>query len=57
MDTMSFKSLLRHPYLDYEDVKLIFKMKNRYLHIDMETLKHEKLFPEDKIRKLALYFR
>ncbi len=57
LNTMSFKEVLRHPYLDYEEVKLIFNAKNKYKRISFDTLEKRKILPLYKLRKIKPYFR
>jgi hypothetical protein len=57
MDTMSFRSLLRHPYLEYEDVVLIFNAKRAAGDTLYFSLLEEKgvLVPQ-KLKKIKPYF-
>ena len=57
LDTMSFKALLRHPYLAYEDVQLIFNAKQQYGHITYDTLKDHKVLTFFKLKKIKPYFK
>ena len=41
LDTMSFKSILRHPYLEYEDVQLIFNAKRKFDTLSYSLLEKE----------------
>ncbi len=53
---MSFKEVLRHPYLEYEDVKLIFNARNRYKTVSIDTLEKRKILSSFKLRKIKPYF-
>lgn len=57
LNSMSFKEVLRHPYLDYEEVKLIFNAKNKYKKISFDTLQQRKILPAYKLKKIKPYFR
>lgn len=57
LDTMSFKALLRHPYLAYEDVQLIFNAKQQYGHLAYDTLKEHKVLTFFKLKKIKPYFK
>lgn len=57
MDTMSFKAILRHPYLEYEDVKLIFNAKRKYQTISYSLLEEKKILPAYKLKKIKPYFK
>lgn len=57
LNSLSFKEVLRHPYLDYEDVKLIFNAKNKYKKISFDTLQQRKILPVYKLKKIKPYFR
>ena len=56
LNTLTFKEVLRHPYLEYEDVKLIFNAKNKYKKISMDTLEKRKILPVYKLKKIKPYF-
>lgn len=57
LDTMSFKSVLHHPYLVYEDVQLIFNAKRKFGKIDYSTLESQKVLPLFKLKKIKPYFK
>ncbi|MFR5658079.1 MAG: helix-hairpin-helix domain-containing protein [Butyricimonas faecihominis] len=57
LDTMSFKSVLHHPYLEYEDVQLIFNAKRKFGKIDYSTLESQKILPLFKLKKIKPYFK
>jgi len=57
LDTMSFKSVLHHPYLVYEDVQLIFNAKRKFSKIDYSTLESQKILPLFKLKKIKPYFK
>ena len=54
---MSFKSVLHHPYLVYEDVQLIFNAKRKFGKIDYSTLESQKVLPLFKLKKIKPYFK
>lgn len=56
-NTMTFKEILRHPYLGYNDVKSIFNTKDKCGNVSVELLKEQKVLPEDKLKKIKHYFR
>ena len=57
LDTMSFKSVLHHPYLVYEDVQLIFNAKRKFVKIDYSTLESQNILPLFKLKKIKPYFK
>ena len=57
LDTMSFKSVLHHPYLVYEDVQLIFNAKRKFGKIDYSTLESQNILPLFKLKKIKPYFK
>jgi len=57
LDTMSFKSVLHHPYLEYEDVQLIFNAKRKFGKIDYSILESQKVLPPFKLKKIKPYFK
>lgn len=57
LDTMSFKAVLRHPYLEYEDVQMIFNAKKKYRHISYDTLEQNKVLARHKLKKIKAYFK
>lgn len=56
-NTMTFKEVLHHPYLEYNDVKCIFNAKNKYGEVSFQLLKDKKILPDDKLDKIEHYFR
>lgn len=50
-----FKVLLRHPYLDFEDVKNICSYRKFEKIKNVETLSKEKLLNPEKIKKIKPY--
>jgi hypothetical protein len=57
MDTMTFTSLLRHPYLEYEDVVLIFNAKRASGDsLSYSLLERKKVLVPRKLRKIKPYF-
>lgn len=50
-----FKVLLKHPYLEFEDVKNICNYRRFEKIKDVETLKKEKLLKEETIEKIVSY--
>lgn len=57
MDTMSFKAILHHPYLEYEDVQLIFNAKRKYGHISYDILEKQNILTKYKLKKIKPYFK
>lgn len=57
LDTMSFKAILRHPYLEYSDVQLICNAKRKYGKISCAVLKEHGILPAYKLKKIAPYFK
>lgn len=57
LDTMSFKSILRHPYLEYEDVQLIFNAKRKFGALSYSLLEKEGILPAYKLAKIKPYFK
>lgn len=57
LNTLSFKEILRHPYLEYEDVVLLFQAKKKYGKINCDTLEKRKILPFYKLKKIKPYFR
>jgi len=57
LDTMSFKSVLRHPYLEYEDVVLIFQARRKWGEINHALLKEKKVLTPYKLGKIKPYFK
>lgn len=57
LDTMSFKAVLRHPYLEYEDVQMIFNAKKKCRHISYDTLEQNKVLARHKLKKIKAYFK
>ena len=57
LDTMSFKAILRHPYLEYQDVQMIFNAKRKYQHITFDTLKDKSILPPYVLKKIKPYFK
>ena len=55
--TLTFKEILRHPYLEYEDVVLIFQAKKKYGTIAYDTLQKHRVLSTHKLRKIKPYFR
>lgn len=58
MNTTDFKTLVRHPYLNYEQTKAIINYRQKYGKIThWETLLNLSVFTEKDIEKLTPYFR
>ncbi|MBU2650039.1 MAG: helix-hairpin-helix domain-containing protein [Bacteroidetes bacterium] len=56
INTVVFKELLKHPYLDYEDVKAIFRLKDRLGgHISRVDLLNTSKPDKDIINKIMPY--
>ena len=57
LDSLSFKELVHHPYLSYEDVQMIFNAKRKYGHITCDTLKKYQVLSLFKLKKIKPYFK
>ncbi|MEG0796374.1 MAG: helix-hairpin-helix domain-containing protein [Odoribacter sp.] len=57
MDTMTFKMILKHPYLEYEDVQLIFNAKRMYDTLSYSLLEEKKILAAYKLKKIKPYFK
>ncbi|MDR2131145.1 MAG: helix-hairpin-helix domain-containing protein [Odoribacteraceae bacterium] len=58
LDTMSFRSMLRHPYLEYEDVELIFNAKRAAGDsLSYSLLEEKKVLVPQKLKKIKPYFQ
>lgn len=57
LDTMSFRSVLRHPYLEYEDVVLIFQARKKWGKVTHALLEEKKVLVPYKLRKIKPYFK
>ena len=57
LDTMSFKNILRHPYLEYEDVQLIFNAKRKFGYISFDSLKTHGVLSTHKLKRIKPYFK
>ena len=53
INTASFKELVRHPYLKYEDVKAIFKFRDKNIPLSQEKI--EEIFGKEKTEKILHY--
>lgn len=57
LDSLSFKEMLRHPYLNYEDVQLIFKAGNKYGSRSYRVLEEKHILPARTLKKIKPYFK
>lgn len=57
LDTMSFKSILRHPYLEYEDVRMMFEAKRKFGRMSIPILEENKVLPAHTLRRIKPYFK
>lgn len=57
LDSLDFKGILRHPYLEYEDVQLIFNAKRKYGHLSYGLLKEKKILLPGTLKKIKPYFK
>lgn len=57
LDSMSFKAILRHPYLEYEEVQLLFITKRQYGHLSYGLIEEKKVLPAYKLKKIKPYFK
>jgi len=56
INTVTFKELLKHPYLEYEDVKSLFRLKDKLGgHISREDLLNASKPDKDIINKILPY--
>lgn len=55
--SLAFKEILKHPYLEYEDVVLIFQAKKKYGTVTYDTLRKHRVLPFHKLKKIKPYFR
>ncbi|MDR0983241.1 MAG: helix-hairpin-helix domain-containing protein [Culturomica sp.] len=57
LNALTFKEILAHPYLEYEDVQQIFRAKNKNGgSVSMKILKENATLPDYKLRKIQPYF-
>lgn len=54
---LTFKEILKHPYLEYEDVVLIFQAKKKYGTVTYDTLYKYRVLPAHKLKKIKPYFK
>lgn len=57
LDSMTFKEILRHPYLNYEEVQLIFKAGEKYGRRSYQLLEEKKILPARTLKKIKPYFK
>lgn len=57
LQALSFKEILKHPYLEYEDVVLIFQAKKKHGTIAYDTLQKYRVLPSHKLKKIKPYFK
>lgn len=57
LDTMDFKMILKHPYLEYEDVKKIFNAKRKWGNISYDLLEANQILPPKSLEKIKPYFQ
>lgn len=57
LDSMDFKEVLRHPYLEYEDVRLIFNLKRGNQSVSFSVLEEKKVLPVYLLKKIRPYFK
>jgi len=56
INTAAFKTILKHPYLNYEQVKAIFYYKNRHTIKNLQQLKDNKVISDSLFVKIRPYF-
>ncbi len=57
VNSATFRELVRHPYLSYEQVKAIFNYRRQFGHLkSWRDLSLDTLFTENDFRRLAPYF-
>lgn len=57
LEVLTFKEILKHPYLEYEDVVLIFQARKKYGAVTYDTLRKHRVLPFHKLKKIKPYFR
>lgn len=57
LDSLSFKEVLQHPYLSYEDVQLIFRAGEKYGSRSYRTLQEKNILPVRTLKKIKPYFK
>lgn len=57
LDSMDFKEVLRHPYLEYDDVRLIFNLKRGNQSVSFSVLEGKKVLPVYLLKKIRPYFK
>ncbi len=55
LNKLAFKEVLRHPYLEYEDVQLIFNARRKFGSVSYEILRRNGILAEYKLRKIKPY--
>ncbi|MGL5682547.1 MAG: ComEA family DNA-binding protein [Marinifilaceae bacterium] len=56
IDSLSFKALVRHPYLEYEEVKLLFQAKKTIGSLSISQLRKHKVLTNYRLQQLENYF-
>lgn len=57
LNTMEFKTVLSHPYLEYKDVKRIFNAKREFGTVSYPLLEEKQILPDDILKKIKPYFQ
>jgi len=57
LNALSFKEILKHPYLDYNDVVLIFQARKAYNKISVHLLLEKGILIKPKIERIQPYFK
>lgn len=57
LDSLDFRAVLKHPYLEYEDVKMIFKAKQKYCRLSYQLLEEKGVLPDYRLKKIKPYFK
>lgn len=57
INSQTFKQLLKHPYLDYEEVKKICDLRKINEIDSLESLKNNEIVSAEKFNKLNYYFK
>lgn len=55
VDAMEFKALLKHPYLDYDQVRMLKNAMSKHRHISKEILESLEFFDEEAIKRILPY--
>lgn len=57
LNVLEFKTVLSHPYLEYNDVKRIFNAKRKFGTVSHSLLEEKQILPSDILKKIKPYFQ